>query len=1825
MKELYSFLKLSFFTIVVLFSNTLLAQPLEVTDATAPPLTPDALIKNIFLGDGIEVVDVQFEGDPQQVGFFNHGEDEVGIDRGIIMSTGRVATSAVGFGIEEVGSTFATTSIVGSIANPDPDLSAIASSGINDAVKFTIKFRPAADTLRFRYVFASEEYPEWACSSFNDVFGFFISGPGINGPFEFMGENIAIIPGTNLPVAINNIHPQNGNNCDPAFEQYYNDNNGSNMQPVYDGYLDVFTAQQVVIPCEEYTIKLMITDVGDDIFDSGVFLEAKSFGTGTLDVDIATVSIDGSVAEGCTPGELNFRLEFPPEDDLVIDYSIIGTAENGVDYEFIPDDLIFPAGDTVVSVPILAFEDGIPEGLETIGIDVQRDVCTRDTFYIFIRENELLPPELPIDTNMCLGDTIGIDGEVPIDLPLPPTFSNSANLAMNDEGTTISEIVVDSIMPQILGPGVIQSVCFTIQHKWVDDLDIYLVAPGGQFIELTSDNGANCDDYISTCFTPTAGTVINFLPLGFTCGPGENPPFTGDFLPEGVWSDLYGSPTNGTWQLLMIDDSQGFSGTLVEWSITFEPAYKVFYEWTPSNGLSCTDCPNPDMYPDTITTYTLTVSDTYGCEVSDSIEIAAIDVLPAPVISCPTLSNTEITYEWQDVTGATGYLVNVNGMGWVPASDSLSHTITGLSINDTLSIEVQGISNCAGNIGVGTCWTLNCNPPSGMIVTQNNPGCFQGTNGSIEVTGTGGTGTGYEYSLGTETNSTGIFSDLASGVYIVTVTDDFDCAGTVEVELFDPTTIQISEIVVNEISCEEGMDGSVTVTVTGGTAPYSFNWDDFSVDSIYTNLSAGTFNVTVTDANGCQGTGSISLTDPPPIDLDLSSAPATCFGFSDGSATIEPNGGQAPYTYQWDLNANSQITQTAIDLSSGSYFVTVTDDKGCQSIALVAVGQPTELLTTIDGTNLDCNNDASGTVSVSPSGGLPGYSFEWNNMSMDPDQTGLDAGVYSVTVSDINNCTAENSIEITEPDALEIISNTTDVGCFGEAEGNWAVIVSGGVVATDYFFDWSNGQQGMGLAAINNLVADDYCVTVTDDNGCTITLCETISEPAELVLTTDPQNAGCNGGNDGSIDLTIQGGTMPFDIIWDNGEITEDLADLIAGSYEVTVTDANNCIRTTNVIITEISAIVLSTDFEDVNCNGGSDGSIDLTAIGGSGTLSYNWQGPGGFVSNLEDPSNIQAGDYFVTVSDTEGCSETTTVTISQPLLPVSGVIDPISTLCNQASDGSLMVMPGGGVPPYTYNWSNGQTGQTINNLTAGTYSVTITDSNDCEGFQTMQIDEQEALSVSLTQQGASCFNGSDGSASISGILYGNNPANINDFDIQWSNSQTTSTVNNLLGGVNYSVVVTDILGCTATNSITIGNPSEIGGQIVDTQDVSCFGGSDGFATVTGSGGTEPYSYFWSVNAGNQTTATADNLAAQSFTVTITDDAGCFTSVQVNLSEPTELEVDFSNIDVPCWGQSTGSSMAMVEGGNPPYTLTWENGQNGSNISDLAAGYVNLTVVDDRGCQIVDSTLIRQPETPLETNFDVTDVTCHGFKDGTITLFVDGGTEPYSFSLDGIDYKGSASILALESGFYNVYIKDGNDCIFESGEIFISEPDPIFVEIGPDTTINFGETLQLFPEIQNANLNELSFFWWANHSEAMIDDSVSMNPTVSIDGQTTFYLNINDENGCRAEDLITVFIRKERSVVVPTGFTPNSDGANDRLIVHGKSDMVTEVKLFQVFDRWGELIYQRENFNINDGNGGWDGTFKGEEMNAGVYVWNLVVQYVDGIEEALQGQTTLIR
>ncbi|MAT56157.1 MAG: hypothetical protein CMN32_16930 [Saprospirales bacterium] len=1499
-----------FFIFVFLMSTLgLQAQNMEVTDATTAPFTPENLITNIFLGQGVEVLSVNYSGAPEAVGYFKNGQQAIGIDRGILLTSGRAAGDCNGgpFGANCLGNDFASNN--NGVNNNDPDLSDIATGTLRDLAVYTIEFVPTGDTVQFKYVFASEEYPEFSCSSFNDVFGFFISGPGINGPFTNNGENIATIPGTTQAVSINNIHPQNGANCPPSFIQFYNDNNGIALQPVYDGYTDVFTATAVVTPCETYTIKLAVADVTDWVYDTGVFLEAKSFGAPTLEVETATVSLDGTVTEGCATGSITFSFPNAVETDYPLDYTILGTATNGVDYVEVPTDLFIPAGDSSITVEIIAIPDGIDEDVESIGIDIQRDICNRDTFWLYIRDNEILPPDLRSDTTVCQGQPVQLDGTLPIPLPTPPSFTNDQDMAIPFGNPTYSPINVFGVQPITLGPGVIRSVCVNIDTKWDDDLDLFLISPGGQFIELSSDNGKNCDDYDQVCFSPTATTPISDFFNVPPCPGGMGAAFNGGtWAIEGVWSDLWDGdyPTNGTWQLLCIDDQMGFDGTLLDWTITFEPLYQVNYRWEPSAGLSCDDCPDPIATPDTTTTYYLTAWDSYGCEVYDTVTIDVISKPETPEINCNNVGIDNITFEWNDVAGNNGYLVNVEGSGWVPPNNgNLSHFIGNLAPSDTITIEVVALSQCNSDTATATCFTPPCVPPNITLDNVQDVTCYNGSDGSIGLSANGGAG-GYTWYLDTLTNTTGTFQNLPAGDYTVTVIDADDCPQQFSVTINQPEELILDPQLLANISCFGANDGSATLTVGGGVWPYSFNWTEGQTDSIATGLSPGAHAVTVTDDNGCQDSVSVEIIEPTLLDAFAIVDSVDCFGTATGEAFVQITGGTPDYMIQWDAAAGNATTELVQNLPAGSYQVNVTDDNGCQVQATATIEEPPLLTVDATATDLSCLGSGDGTATAMANGGTPGYAYLWSNGQSDPIATGLSATTYTVTVTDLKGCTATTTAAPSEPAALVISFGKTDVSCFGGADGSITATVTGGT--QPYSYEW-NGTPGD--SSLSALPVGQYCLLVTDTNGCTAEDCIDIQQPDELQVTATTQDAGCFGQSNGTIDITVSGGTPNYNYQWDHGPTTQDLAQLPSGDYHLVVTDAN---------------------------------------------------------------------------------------------------------------------------------------------------------------------------------------------------------------------------------------------GCTAEYSTSIENS-------------------------------------------------------------------------------TPISVSFNNEPASCAGYTDGRSFASPSGGTPPYNYFWSNGEAANPAVNLPGGWAFVTITDSEGCELEDSTFIEQPE-PFLVNVEITDISCYGFDNGSLFVEVSGANPPFVFSTDGENYFGSPLIAQLPPGDYSLYIRDAKGCIYDTSGLVVVEPPELTLDLGPDTMVDYGTLLEIHPGIGGvdpANWDLLSYHWFSNNPQTPPVDSSARIGVFEVYSPTSASLTITDPNGCTAEDLINIFVRELRSIEVPTAFTPGNDGVNDLLLVHGNSKLVDKINYFRVFDRWGELLFEAGDFEINSNTTGWDGTFKGKPMPPGVYVWYLEVSFIDGSLERYSGHTTLIR
>ncbi|MES2874762.1 MAG: gliding motility-associated C-terminal domain-containing protein, partial [Bacteroidota bacterium] len=412
--------------------------------------------------------------------------------------------------------------------------------------------------------------------------------------------------------------------------------------------------------------------------------------------------------------------------------------------------------------------------------------------------------------------------------------------------------------------------------------------------------------------------------------------------------------------------------------------------------------------------------------------------------------------------------------------------------------------------------------------------------------------------------------------------------------------------------------------------------------------------------------------------------------------------------------------------------------------------------------------------------------YAWTGGVTSEDLTGLAAGTYNVTVTDAKNCTATASVIITQPaTALALTSSKTDVLCFGASNGAVNLSVSGGTAP--YHFVWSGGETTEDL---RDLAAGTYSVTVTDANKCTATATVIISAPAAaLVLTSAKTDVLCFGTNTGAINLSVTGGKAPYTYSWTGGMSTEDLTGLAAGTYNVSVTDANNCTVTASVTISApVAVLAISSTKTDVACSGSATGIINVNITGGYAPYTYSWDNG----KTTKDLTNLIAGAYRVTVKDSKGCTAESTISISQPAA-LAVTTSKTNVSCYGSRTGAITLNIAGGTAPYTYQWSNGETRKDLSGIPSGNYKVIITDAGKCSVSAEVFITQPDPLKAILIAKNASCLNSG-------GAISANITGGVAPYKISWVGNPTMSAseISNAKAGI-YEMMITDAVGCTTS------------------------------------------------------------------------------------------------------------------------------------------------------------------------------------------------------------------------------------------------------------------------------------------------------------------------------------------------------------------------------------------------------------------------------------------
>ncbi|MCX6271876.1 MAG: T9SS type A sorting domain-containing protein [Bacteroidetes bacterium] len=1067
--------------------------------------------------------------------------------------------------------------------------------------------------------------------------------------------------------------------------------------------------------------------------------------------------------------------------------------------------------------------------------------------------------------------------------------------------------------------------------------------------------------------------------------------------------------------------------------------------------------------------YRCTVTDFEGCTYSAPLTVGS----PAPFSYAPSITNVSCF-------GGNNGAINIT-----PSGGTAPYTFIWSNLETTE--DLSGLTQ--GTYGLTITDAHNCVAQTQFDVTEpdllaidaavNQVKCPGGNDGSITSTISGGTPPFvFSWNDGTDTLQR---DNLTAGTYFLTVTDSLGCSLEVDFTVFQPDPFAFNENVTN-ISCNGRTDGSISLAVSGGTGPYTYLWSTGQTDEMIDTLGIGDYTVTITDDHLCAAETTFTITQPEVLAATLNPTNISCFGLTDGQIDLIVTGGTTPFSYLW---SNLEITEDLTGLGVGNYSVVVTDFNGCIIDGQADITEPTQLEVSGVKTDLFCFGDLLGTITLTVDGATPPYSFRWSDGNEDQDRTGLGAGTYSVTVTDYNNCQNIQSFDILQPEEITVLETISDVTCNADGNGSIGIITSGGI--TPYNYLWSTGAI---TSDITGLSGGTYTLSITDGNNCEKAFSFDVYEPDLLVVDGTLTNITCFNAGDGTITLNVTGGNPDYSYLWSNDETTSSLTGLTPGDYTVTVTDTKGCTSQSTFSITQPAVLDFSAVISPVTCYAGSNGSIDITAFGGTPVYTYLWSTG----STSEDLTGLTTGVYHITVSDANGCTKTNPLTVSEPTEIIALTATQVPVNCNGGTDGGINLEISGGTPDYSFLWSNGSTDQNLTGVAIGSYTVTATDADLYCSVISATVLQPEIITSSSVVVDASCNGLADGTITLT-VQGGNAPYSYN-----WDNGAISDIVTGLAAGT-YAVHVTDAKNCQYDTTIIVGEPQPL---IFDYQvlNVSCYDAGDGQIIISTSGGTPDYSWAWS---NLETTESIASLTPGDYHLAITDAHFCTTTGDFTISQPGLLEIVTDEVvPVLCHNGNNGAINLSVTGGSPDYSFLWNDGATTEDRTGLTAGTYTVTVTDAHFCAAEESFIITETFTII-IDQAINPVSCNGRSDGSIELSVSGGTEPYTYLWENGDQ--GRKRYDLPAGDYTVIVTDANGCS-ETAVITVQQPDNLIINGSVTNVSCFGlHDGSIMTETTGGN-GEYSWLW----SNEQITEDLENIPT------GTYSVTVTDKKGCTASN-----------------------------------------------------------------------------------------------------------
>ena len=1046
-------------------------------------------------------------------------------------------------------------------------------------------------------------------------------------------------------------------------------------------------------------------------------------------------------------------------------------------------------------------------------------------------------------------------------------------------------------------------------------------------------------------------------------------------------------------------------------------------------------------------------------------------------------------------------------------------------------------------------------PPVEALAFGTSPSCNGSADGTVSAVATGGLGGGFAFSwtdgAGTAVGNGADLTGLTAGTYTVTAVDTGGCSMTADVTLEDPAPVNVA-VTTEGVSCNGDADGTATTVVSDAIL---YEWsgpDGFAASgpalSALTDLAPGTYTVTVTASDGCQGVGTGLVPEPDVLSADPFAAPPSCPGLSDGTAGAVMTGGTGPYSVTWTLPSGEEASGEFLNgVPAGSYAFSVVDANGCTTAGSVDLIDPAPVTVELDLTPPTCaegDGAESGSIVATVTGGVEPYAAVWVDVSTETvigsglSLLNVGAGTYGFGVSDPLGCSVDTVVALLAPDSLVLTVDGVDPSCFGLPDGSVEATVEGGTPGhTVIWFDGSSTSFG---PTLSDLGPGTYTATATDANGCMVESAVVLEEPEALTAMAESQPVGC-AGDDGAATVEVSGGTPEVTVVWTGpqgpaGEGTL-IEGLIPGTYTASVTDANGCSVDASAEVMVLPPVVLSAEWSVVNCETGA-AQLTASAEGGEAPLTLDLQGPSGTV-DAADWVSLPPGEYTLTATDARGCMADTSWTVLPALTLTLDVTPP-----GCAGPGSIEATAGGGTGAFTFSSDEAGVPDASTDSSAawtavmeGAYTVSVED-GVCTAMETVLLDGVDLFEWTVAWVDYAC-EASPGAVTVSTeggaeplVLSGS----ASDGSVTWSSLDTTG-----LPAGTYALSVTDALGCQrdTTFDLLAVDPLSLS---VDVTPITCAESGDGVIDLEATGGTAPLTFGADGPEGLIPTPLV-GLGPGTYVAGVIDGRGCAVDSVVVLVDPEPIVVETSAQDESCGGTGDGSASVSASGGTGALTVEWADGPVSPDWTGLDAGVYGWLVTDEAGCTAEGTVEVEAGESLDIAVVAGLDTCLAGVSTGSVSLVLDGPGEAATVLLGGLpaDASGLSDTLSiwtwsgLTAGTYGWTATLGGVCD-TSGQAIVELPNPLGW-VGTVTPPVCSGDSGVVSGITTGGTPPFSALWSGTTTTGEALSGGGFDPVQLPAGTYTF--SYSDPNGCALDTVIdlvpaSVDLALSADVVQPT-------------------------------------------------------------------------------------------